>query len=291
MLIELKAVRSERKFCEQIIEYKHDLEKLQKQEELPILPISAYLLCPEFDNKHIQFCKELDIVPIKYSPYDLLKNWYYKIKAIRGLIQIKPTNHGLWSLKLLNQILYAINYKKDTLIPSIAKKIDRTISTVSSYLKLSNELGLIYVEKYRAKLTNLGLEYVTKRELNYPIDYISDQQTKILREYITKNPFVSPAVFGIYSAVETIFVLSKNYYPVPFDEGRRFFAKLTGKVSEWADKAQRDAFTMYSNYAIELGLLARFNERKSKSYYITPAGIRFILLLELNKSILFVNSL
>jgi hypothetical protein len=44
---------------------------------------------------------------------------------------------------------------------------------------------------------------------------------------------------------------------------------------------------MYSNYAIDLGLLAKM----SKNYYLTPGGVKFILLLELNKSILFVNSI
>jgi hypothetical protein len=59
------------------------------------------------------------------------------------------------------------------------------------------------------------------------------------------------------------------------------------KAGKRADKASNDAFIMYSNYAIDLGLLAKLGQ----DYYITPSGIRFILLLELNKSILFVNSI
>jgi len=44
---------------------------------------------------------------------------------------------------------------------------------------------------------------------------------------------------------------------------------------------------MYSNYGIDLGLLAKIG----RVYYITPSGLRFIILLELNKQILFVNSI
>ena len=91
-----------------------------------------------------------------------------------------------------------------------------------------------------------------------------------------------------YFQFPTSFIaLSKNYYPVPLREASRFFSIVTGKRNEWAKKAANDAFIMYSNYAIDLGLMAKVD----RDYYITPSGIRFILLLELNKSILFVNSL
>ncbi len=44
---------------------------------------------------------------------------------------------------------------------------------------------------------------------------------------------------------------------------------------------------MYSNYAIELGLLGRVNNR----FYLTPAGSGFILLLQLHKSVNFVDAM
>jgi hypothetical protein len=134
-------------------------------------------------------------------------------------------------------------------------------------------------------LTDLGKKYVNLKDDK--IERLNDKQVDLLKEHIIKNPFSSPAIYGIYVAVETIFLLSKNYYPVPLNESHSFFATLSGKQSEWAEKASTDAFCMYSNYAIDLGLLTKINH----DYYITPAGIRFILLLELNKSILFVNSI
>ena len=119
------------------------------------------------------------------------------------------------------------------------------------------------------------------------IERLNDNQVELLKEHIVKNPFSSPAIYGIYAAIETIFLLSKNYYPVPLNEAHKFFTILSGKQSEWSNKASSDAFIMYSNYSIDLGLLAKIE----RNYYITPAGVKFILLLELNKSILFVNSM
>jgi hypothetical protein len=42
---------------------------------------------------------------------------------------------------------------------------------------------------------------------------------------------------------------------------------------------------MYSNYAIELGLLGRSGD----TFYLTPDGIRFILLLQLHKSLKMID--
>lgn len=284
LLLELKAVRSETKFCDQILEYIDDLLLLQYKDELPNLPIKAFLLCPEFLDSHKQYCKSNEITPIMYSPYELLKNYFFKVKAISNLISLKPSNHGLWNLHLLNRILYQLN--KSTPIDSLVLKVGLSKSTVNSYLRISTELGLT-MTKPNIDLTELGRNYVKNKENDKPIDHIGDAQTEILSGFITQNPFYSPAIYGIYSAVESIFALSKNFYPVPLKEASSYFTLITGKQNEWAEKAKKDAFIMYSNYGLDLGLLAKMG----RNYYLTPAGIKFILLLELNKSILFVNSL
>jgi len=284
LLVELKAVRSEIKFCEQVIEYKQELIELQERKELPNLPIKAFLVCPYFLESHKKFCNENDVTPIQFSPYELLKNFYFKVKAITKLIDLKPSNHGLWNLNLLNRILYSIS--NENTIDELANKTGLSKSSVGSYLRLATELGLT-IRKPKVSLTHLGSAYATKREKSAPIEYISDEQIEVLKEHITQNPFFSPAIFGIYSVVETIFALSKNFYPVPLKEAIKYFSYLTGKHNEWAAKAANDAFVMYSNYGIDLGLLAKIG----RVYYITPSGVRFILLLELNKSILFVNSI
>lgn len=284
LLLELKAVRSEIKFCDQVVEYRREIISLQSRNEFPNLPVKAYLVCSSFLDSHREYCIKNDIIPIQFSPYELLKNFYFKVKAISNLINLKPSNHGLWNLNLLNRILYSIN--GETSVSDLAQKTNLSKSTVGSYLRLSNELGLTKT-KPNVILTDLGIEYVEKKDTEKPVEFISESQTEVLKNFITSNPFSSPAIFGIYSAVETIFVLSKNFYPVPLKEASKHFAYLVGKHNEWASKASNDAFIMYSNYCIDLGLLAKVN----RDYYITPSGIRFILLLELNKSILFVNSI
>ncbi len=284
LLIELKAVRSEKKFCDQVIDYRNEIALLQPKNEFPNLPIKLYLVCPEFLDNHVEYCLKNDVIPIQFSPYELLKNFYFKVKAISMLINLKPSNHGLWNLNLLNKILYSIIDK--ITLSELIKKTKLSKSTINSYLMLSSELGLNKI-KPEIVLTELGKDYVSKRDYDKSIEYINEEQIEVLKKFITNNPFSSPGIYGIYSAVETIFILSKNFYPVPIREATRQFAYLTGKHNEWATKAQIDAFIMYSNYSIDLGLMAKVN----RDYYLTPAGIRFILLLELNKSILFVNSM
>jgi hypothetical protein len=284
LLLELKAVRSEIIFCDQVIDYRNEIISLQPKNEFPNLPIKTFLVCPDFLDSHKEYCLKNDVIPIQFSPYELLKNFYFKVKAISRLINLKPSNHGLWNFNLLNRILYSIN--GETTLTDLIQRTKLSKSTIGSYLRLSSELGLTKV-KPNISLTELGIEYVKNKDEEKPIEFISEAQTDVLKNFITSNPFSSPAIFGIYSAVETIFVLSKNFYPVPLKEASRQFTYLAGKYNEWAAKAQNDAFIMYSNYCIDLGLLAKVN----RDYYITPSGIRFILLLELNKSILFVNSI
>jgi hypothetical protein len=283
-LLELKAVQSSVIYCEQVSCYRKEIQYLQNNHELPNLPLKTYLVCPDILESHKKLCLDNNIIPIVFSPYELLKNYYFKVKSISKLIALKPSNHGLWNLNLLNKIIYHID--KGITIEKLVGITGLTRSTIGSYLRLSNELGLTE-KRNKILLTALGEKYVACKDLDKPHDYINEQQTDIIKEYITKNPFISPAIYGIYCAVETIFVLSKSFYPVPLKEASKFFRYLSGKHTEWADKAANDAFIMYSNYSIDLGLLAKIN----RDYYITPSGIKFILLLELNKSILFVNAI
>ncbi|MDR2519378.1 MAG: hypothetical protein LBD13_08230 [Spirochaetaceae bacterium] len=286
-LLELKAVASKIEFCEQTMRYRKDLLCLQAKNLLPSLPLKSYLVCPRFTDSHKQYCVKHNIIPVEFSPYELLKNYYFKVKAIANLITIKPSNHGLWNLHLLNPIIYAVKEKSTLLF--LSKTTGKSKSTVGSYLRLACELCLVEKSAGGFRLTGLGQKYVSYKEegKGAATEQLNDKQIDLLKEYIVKNPFASPAIYGVYMAVESIFLLSKNYYPVPLDSAYGFFAALSGKQHEWAEKTAADAFCMYSNYALDLGLLAKI----ACDYYITPSGIRFILLLELNKSILFVNAL
>ncbi len=278
-LCELKAVKSEKKFCDQVVNYKIEIEGLQRRLEMPTLPIIPYLVCPDFAPEHIVYCHERGVTPIQFSPFELLQKYYLRVQAIARLTNLKPSNHGLWNLHLLNRLLYQLDNALSS--EQLAEKAKISKSTVNSYLRLSTEIGLTN-RKPSISLTDLGRKYISAREVDKPVDYLGEKQVDLLKEYIIQNPFFSPAIYGIYTSVESVFLLSKNMYPVPLERAIEFFTTLAGKESEWADKARKDAFIMYTNYSIDLGLLAKVD----RDYYLTPAGVKFILLLELNKSIL-----
>jgi len=284
-LMELKSLRCENRFCDQILRYRHEVMQLQAKREMPPLPLRAYLVCTAFTRDQIITCETHGITPIVFSPYEILKGYYFRVKAITTLIQMKPKNHGLWQLKLLNRIIYSVDTNSS--IVALCKVTGLSRSTVQSYLSLATEVGLTVVNAQRITLSELGSKYFSMRRADMPTDYISDEQADSIRAFVTSHPFHSQATFGIYSAVEAVFALSKNFYPVPLEEAVPYFRLLSGKASEWGPKASNDGFRMYSNYCVELGLLAKMDNH----FYLTPAGIKFILLLELNKSIMMVNAM
>jgi len=60
------------------------------------------------------------------------------------------------------------------------------------------------------------------------------------------------------------------------------FRTVSGKISEWgAQKSQHTATYTFLNFATDLGLLGKIG----RQIVITPAGFRFILMLQLHKSI------
>jgi hypothetical protein len=129
---------------------------------------------------------------------------------------------------------------------------------------------------------------VEERNPDAPWEHLSDDQAAVLRDAIIKNPFASAVIFGIYSLIETVFNLARNTYPVDQKLVISNFRDATGKLFDWAaDKSAYHGTHMYSNYGIELGLLGRTGDR----LYLTPAGLRFILLLQLHRSLQLVDAM
>jgi hypothetical protein len=63
------------------------------------------------------------------------------------------------------------------------------------------------------------------------------------------------------------------------EELKDYFLKTSGKKHEWqAQKSLSTATYTYLNYAVKLGLLGKIG----KHVVITPAGFRFILMLQLH---------
>jgi hypothetical protein len=189
--------------------YRDDLLNLQSVQQLPSIPLKSYLVCPEFLDSHKHYCHNNDIIPVEFSPYELLKNYYYKVKAISNFVTLKPGNHGLWNLHLFNPIVYAID--SPTNISTLASTVGKSKSTVDSYLRLASELGLVDWERTIIQLSRLGERYVALRDKGVP--RLNEPQVELLKNHITKNPFSSPAVYGIYTAVETVFFCQEIIIP------------------------------------------------------------------------------
>ena len=59
-----------------------------------------------------------------------------------------------------------------------------------------------------------------------------------------------------------------------------------GKEKTWKSKKARNTATyIFSNYAVELGLVSKIDN----SFYINPIGLRSILLLQLKRSIKLIE--
>ena len=134
----------------------------------------------------------------------------------------------------------------------------------------------------------LGREFTALANLLGSPLQLTEEQAQCLRNFIIKDPFITPTIFGIYTMVDVVFTLSRNGYPIPRELALTFFRETCGKIFEWASPTTaRHGMRMYSNYAAELGLLGTVG----RNLYLTPDGLRFILLLQLHKSIKMIDVL
>ncbi len=283
-LVELKVEDAKSQFISQVQHYVSDLAQLQAEGMLVRAPLDAVLLAPSFPPTVEIACREANIRPITYSPADVLTEFFRSLRPLAELIGLRPTDLGLWNIHLIHRALYALSLVKTT--RAIASSIGISEKTVSNHLRLAQELRLVVRVASAFQLTDLGEAYISARNLDMPFNHQSEDQAAVLRGFIVKDPFASPTIFGIYSMVEVVFNLARNGYPVPRDLVISNFKETTGKVFEWsARKTAYHGTRMYSNYAIELGLLGRSGE----AFFLTPDGIRFILLLQLHKSLKMID--
>ena len=92
---------------------------------------------------------------------------------------------------------------------------------------------------------------------------------------------------GILTMAASIFELSKNTYPVPLDMVSPYFVAASGLRYRWTHgDAISHGIKMYSNYAIDLGLVGKIGN----SYFVTPSGVNFVLLLNMHKSIKLIEN-
>ena len=130
-------------------------------------------------------------------------------------------------------------------------------------------------------------KYIAAKD-DYFRDTLSEEQAKLLRNQVVENPYSSSVIVGIASMVECVFTLSKTSYPVSLSQLESYFAAYSGKIYDWqTEKAQRHGTKMYSNYAIDLGLMAKTDN----NVYLTPDGFKFVIQLQLHKSLKLMNHL
>lgn len=286
LLVELKAEAFKRDFVSQVKSYSRDLSDLQKDGSLIGAPINLLLLCTRFTPAQEQLCLREGVRPVSYSPEDVLLEFYQRLGAVASFISLRPSDHGLWNIHLIHRVLYSLATHHS--IRSLARATGLSAKSVGNHLRFAQELRLVSRRQQQYELTEVGEAYVTARDPNFPPDFTSEEQTEILRNFIVKDPFASSAIFGIYTLVEAVFALSRNGYPVPWASLTPYFREAAGKRFEWsARKTEYHGTRMYSNFAVELGLLGRIGQ----NLYLTPDGLRFILLLQLHKSIKMIDAL
>lgn len=284
-LIELKVEAARHEFISQVEHYREDLVALQAQQKLVAAPIEAVLLCPEFSPEVAKACDQAGVQPLTYAPEEVMAEFFRALRPLAELIELRPTDLGLWNIHLIHRALYALDFAST--MKGIASRIGLSEKTVANHLRLSIELKLVERDKNSFSLTALGREYLEARNPDMPPNYISEEQADVLRSFIVKDPFASATIFGIYSMVEVVFTLARNGYPVSRELVISHFREATGKLFEWSEsKTAYHGTRMYSNYAIELGLLGQSGD----SLYLTPDGIRFILLLQLHKSLKMIDA-
>ena len=286
LLLELKVEAFKRDFVSQVKSYAQDLLKLQEEGTLIAAPIDSLLLCPRFTSSGEQLCLAEGVTPVSYSPAEVLLDFYSRLGSVATFMSLRPSDHGLWNIHLIHRVLYSLPSHET--VPSLAKATGLSAKSVGNHLRFAQELHLVLLHDRRYRLTEVGEAYVAARHPELPSDFTSEQQTEILRDFIVKDPFASPTIFGIYTMVEVVFALSRNNYPVAWDSLTAYFREASGKRFEWsASRTEYHGSRMYSNFAVELGLLGRIGH----NLYLTPDGLRFILLLQLHKSIKMIDAL
>ena len=286
-LVELKVVSFSEYWLKQIISYRNELVNLQNAGELVLGEVLCFLLITDAREADIKLAKQRGVNVIVYQPIDALKNYYENLAAVTPFLKMKPNDYGVFSLSLINRALLQLD-DGVTKQEDIAEKTQLSKQSIHNHLKVAKEFGLIRERDKHYFLTDIGDQYMQSCNKNALINQLNEKQIEILKNFVADDPFYSSTVFGIYSVVESAFLLSRNSYPIELLDLRKMFQNVSGKVKEWqAEKSLSTATYTFLNFAIDLELLGKIGQQ----IVITPSGFRFILMLQLHKSIEMIESL
>jgi hypothetical protein len=283
LLIELKVVGFYEQIIEQINEYHKDLTELQKQNKLISSQIKKAILVTDATASHFEACKKENIKLFIYKPETVLSKFYENFKELSYFLKIQSGDYGMVRLGLLNSTLKLLG--EGFGIKEICKIESKSEKTIRNRISVARLLNLVVKHKNEYYLTDLGNRF---NELRENMDgRLSQAQIELLSDFISESPYFSSITYTILSLIETVFVLSKNFYPVLKDAVKDYFVKSVGKTTTWkTEKARETATYVFSNYACELELLVKINNQ----FYLSPKGIQAILLLQLNRSIKLIGS-
>lgn len=287
LLLELKVEACQNRFIDQVLGYYRDLLSFQDSGRLLRGDIQPILLCPYFSSTVQKSAEKEGIVCIQYNPEFVLGYFYQNLRPVASFVEIKPIDIGIWNLHLIHKFIYEIESAKS--VKQLQKIIEGSSRTLYNKIKFASELRLIDWKPNSDEiiLTPLGKDYVEAKD-SILEERLSEQQAIILRKLVMQNPYESSVILGIASIVEATFALSKNIYPVQIEQLIEYFTLHSGKIFDWkTEKAKYNATRMYSNYAVDLGLLAK----TENAIYITPEGYRFTIQMQLHKSLKLVEAL
>ncbi|MDR1895804.1 MAG: hypothetical protein LBR10_03335 [Prevotellaceae bacterium] len=287
-LIELKIVTFQKKFIQQVISYRNDLQSLQRQGKLIQGNIQPFLLLPKINILNRAAAEAVGVYCKEYDPEAILKYFYSKkLRPITYFVENKPIDIGIWNIHLINKFIYHL--EKTNSVKELQSITGGSRKTLYNKIKFAVELGLLnwLPKKDYITLSELGRLYVSAKD-TYFENTLSEEQAKIIRKQVVEDPYHSSVILGIASMVECVFALSKTSYPVSLVQLESYFTVYSGKTYDWqTEKAQRHGAKMYSNYAADLGLMAKTD----KNVYLTPVGFKFVIQLQLHKSLRLMNSL
>jgi len=284
----LKAVPFQKQFVRQLSGYVGDLLKLQSGGQLLQGRIYPYLLVTQITKAQSQTAAANHIQCVVYNPEEVLNYFYNNMKPIALFTETKPIDIGIWNIHLIHKLLYPIEDGINS-VKQLREHISGSPRTLYNKIKFTDELRLVHwsPNKDTISLTALGQQYCESKDPILP-SRLSERQAALIRSFVMSNPYESSVVLGIASAVEAVFALAKNTYPVPMANMMAYFTFHAGKYFDWqTDKAKYNATRMYTNYATDLGLLAKTHN----NLYLTPEGIRFTVHMQLHKGLKLIESM
>ncbi len=285
-LVELKATAFADQHLRQTLDYRLRLQKMQIAGKLMSGEIDAYLFVTAAPAAKIRAAKAAGVQTVIYDPLEIMRAYFQRMSKLSPFLEIKAKDHGIYSIARLIPPMIKMS-EGVTLREEIAKQLN--MRDISAYHLLTGcqEFGLARSSGRHWFLTDFGNEFIAAKESTPSAKKLSPLQKEKIRLFISKHPFYSSSVFGIYAIVECAFLLSRNSYPIEIDGLKNNFLMVSGKLNEWRGPAINRRTLSFLRFAIELDLLGRIGSKA----VITPAGFRFILTMQLHKGIEMIEGL